>query len=84
VMLSVSSHLDSLLGYTACGGGILYRKNLEYAIAIEKCSEGEFRYDFSFFRRKKCGDGMPYEMILRERHFPLLFSTAVVGCGSSV
>ena len=27
---------------------------------------------------------MPYEMILRERHFPLLFSTAVVGCASSV
>ena len=62
----------------------MYRKNLEYAIAIEKCSEGEFRDDFSFFRRKKCGDGMPYEMILCERHFPLLFSTAVVGCTSSV
>ena len=27
---------------------------------------------------------MPYEMILRERHFPLLFSTAVVGCVASV
>ena len=27
---------------------------------------------------------MPYEIGLRERHFPLLFRTAVVGCASCV
>jgi hypothetical protein len=58
---------------------ILYRKNLEYAMAIENCGESGVMDRLWFFRRKKNGDGAPYEMGRRERHSPLLFRTAVVG-----